>query len=94
MEYIIPGLIVFVGNVFSGSPGSKQWEFVTALFGWVAVIALVLWLAFQIVGSEFWARQILLPIWLFCLLQALSRDHLKILKPIADRWLKRRNLGE
>ena len=94
MELIIPGVIVFVGNVFSGSPGSRQWEFITALFGWSAVVALTFWLACAVLGVEIWARQIFLPIWTLCLLQALSRDYTKVLKPIANRWMKRRNLGD
>ena len=61
MEYVIPAAIVLFGNVFSGSRGSRQWETVTALFGWVAGIAGALWLLCLFLGSEFWARQIFFP---------------------------------
>ena len=102
MEYVIPAVIVLIGNVFSGAPGSRQWETVTALFGWVACIAITLWLLCLVLGwvlgwvlgLEFWARHVLFPIWIFCLLQALSRDYEKFLKPLADRWLRRRNQTE
>jgi len=94
MELIIPGVIVFVGNVFSGSPGSRQWKLITALLGWSAGGALILWAACAVLGADLWARQIFLPIWTFCLLQALSRDYTRLLKPMADRWTKRQNLGE
>ena len=94
MEYIIPAAIVFAGNAFSGSPGSRAWNLVSALFSWSAAVAMSLWLASLIFGFEFWARHIFFPIWAFCLLQILSRDYFGIVKPIADRWLKRRNLGE
>ena len=94
MEYLIPAVIVFIGNVFSGSPGSRQWQVVSALFGWGAVAGMSIWLVCLFTGSEFWARQICFPIWVFCVLQLLSRDYLGIVKPIADRWVKRRNLGD
>ena len=94
MEYVIPAAIVLVGNVFSRSRGSRQWEVVSALFAWVAAITGALWLLCLLLGSEFWARQIFFPTWAFCLLQVLSRDYVKILKPIADRWSIRRNRGE
>ena len=94
MEYIIPAVIIFVGNLFSGSPGSRPWELISATFGWVGGTALLLWLVFSVVGSEFWARQIFFPVGALCLVQILSRDGLRILKPLADRWLKGRGLDD
>ena len=94
MELIIPALIVLVGNVFSGSPGSRRWEVVSELFGWIGAAAVLLTIGCFAVGWEFLGRHILFPIGAFCLLYVVSRDYEKILKPIADRWLKRRAKGE
>ena len=94
MELIIPAVIVFVGNVFSGSPGSRRWEFFSALFGWTGGAALLLWIVCSAIGWEFLGRHILFPIGAFCLLYVVSRDYEKILKPLVDRWLKRRAKGE
>ena len=94
MELIIPAVIVFIGNVFSGSRGSLRWQYVTALFGWTAGTALLLWFVGLFFLPEFWTQEILFPIWVFCLLQALTRDYEKILKPVVERWFKGRIKGE
>ena len=94
MELIIPALILLVGNVFSGSPGSRRWKVVSELFGWIGAAAVLLTIGCFAVGWEFLGRHILFPIGAFCLLYVVSRDYEKILKPIADRWLKRRAKGE
>ena len=92
MDLIIPSIIVFVGNVFSGSPESRRWAVVTALFGWAGGLAGALWLTSLILGSEFWARHIFFPIFVLSLVQVLSRDGLRILKPQVDQWFNRHNL--
>ena len=89
MELVIPAMIVLIGNLFSGSRGSLRWENVTAFFGWTAGTVFLLWLVGMFLLPEFWTREILFPIWAFCLLQALTRDYEKILKPVVDRWFKR-----
>ena len=94
MELIIPAAIVFVGNVFSGPRGSLRWEYVTAFFGWTGGIVLLLWFVGLFFLPGFWTRNILLPIWVFCLLQVLTRDYEKILKPVVDRWFKSSVKGE
>ena len=94
MELIIPAVIIFVGNVFSGSPGSLRWEYISAFFGWTGGAALLLWVVCLGIGWESLGRHILFPIAAFCLLYVASRDYERILKPFVDRWLKRRAKGE
>ena len=52
-----------------------------------------LWLLFVILSSFFnslsWVtNDILVPIWGFCLIQAVGRDCERLLKPVADHWMK------
>ena len=94
MDLIIPGIIVFAGNVLSGSRGSRRWEIVTALFGWTAGLAGALWLASLILGSEYWARHIFFPVFVLSVVQALSLDGIRILKWKVDQWFSRRDIGE
>ena len=74
MEYIIPAIVILVGNLFSAPPGSRRWEVVTAAFGWTAGITLCLWLVVGVFASQSWAAKYLVQVWAFCLLQALTRD--------------------
>ena len=39
---IVPAIIILVSNLFSGHPGSRRWEVITALFGYAAGISMVL----------------------------------------------------
>lgn len=80
MEYIITAVITLVGNLLSGPRGSKRWELVSAMFGWVGAIAMFLWFLNLIFGLEFW-KQVLFPVFAFFLTSALVRDYEKILKP-------------
>ncbi len=92
MEYIIAGTVILIGNLFSGKPGSLRWGKVTALFGWGAAFSLTLWLVLLVSGFESWANEILIPVFGFCLIQALTRDYERILRPVADLWLRRRDV--
>ena len=102
MEYIIPGIVILLGNLFSGSYKSRQWEIVTAMFGWTAAVAFILALvchalelaSFFLVGKvpafEYLATRVFWPVAGFSLVQAVSRDWEEILKPIVDQWVKSR----
>lgn len=91
MDYIIPAIIILVANLCSGAHGSTQWENVTAAFGWTGAVAFFLYLALLLVGvffpSVIWvANNILAPVACLSILQAVSRDYERVLKPIVDRW--------
>ncbi len=93
MEYIISAAIILVANVCSGNYGSRRWEYISAIFGWVGTIAFILWFIFLIIGfinsSMVWiAREFLFPVAGFCIFTFLGRDYEKIIKPCVDRWWK------
>ena len=97
MEYIVPAVVILVGNLFSGPHGSRQWERITALFGWAAVIAFTLWLIASVLslfGMGTRIAEFFVPVWVLCLLQAVSRDYERMLNPIVDRLTKYRNQSE
>lgn len=96
MEYMISALIILVANVCSGPYGSSRWELITAIFGWIGAMALMLGLIFLIFGfinsNMVWiAREFLFPLGVFCILTVLARDYEKIFKPLFDRWWKSRD---
>ena len=43
---IVPAIIILIGNLFSGHPGSRQWEVITALFCYATVISMMLLMIF------------------------------------------------
>mgnify|MGYP003673592052 CR=1 FL=1 len=67
---IIPAIVLLVANLMSGHHSSIRWEVVTAIFGWTALIGLLMFLA----AFTFWPA--------FCLLTALARDYERLLKPL------------
>lgn len=89
-EYLIPATVIVVGNLFSGPPGSRSWEIVTAVFGWATIVCVILSMAAYALGADRLLEAILLPAAAFSLIQALSRDYERILQPvknwIAARW--------
>ena len=91
IEYVIPAIVILAGNLFSGDPGSKRWECVTAIFGWTAAISFPIWFIVKVVNyfvtTPMWVNEVLPPVFLFCLLQAVSRDYERILKPIVNRCM-------
>ena len=88
MEYMITAAIVLAGNLFSGPRGSRQWEIVTALYGWCAAMASVAWFFSMIFGLDLW-RNIFFIALAFSLSTALARDYEKILKPIIEKLMSR-----
>lgn len=93
-EIIIPGIIIFVANIFSREHGSRRYEIVTAFFGWTATIFLVLGFISYVLSFIFaiyhMHAQILeniqkttFQIFILALVTAVTRDYEKILKPKA-----------
>lgn len=62
-----------------GRPGSRRWEIVTALFGWVAVFALLGWLIAKFAGLEDTAGW-LSSLFGACFGVAFKRDLVKLLR--------------
>lgn len=94
MEFIGPAAIVLFGNLFSGKYGSKRWEFVTACYGWLTVLSIVAYMIglFAVIFTDLGVSKetfnsYMVPIIGFAMMQALSRDYEKILRPFFDRWL-------
>ena len=94
MELVIPAIVILVGNLFSGGYGSRRWKYVTALFGWVGGVAGALGLLFTVLeafGVEPRIGRFFFYVSAFCVLQALSRDYERWLKPLVERWIAARN---
>jgi hypothetical protein len=79
---IVPAVIILVANLLSGKHTSLRWEYVTAIFGWGAVISLPAFLVVIIFFPGSSIANYLGQIAGFCILTALSRDYERILKPL------------
>ncbi len=79
---IVPAVIILVANLLSGKHTSLRWEYVTAIFGWGAVISLPAFLVVIIFFPGSSIANYLGQIAGFCTLTALSRDYERILKPL------------
>lgn len=100
MDYItgilVPSLIILIANIFSGNYGSYRYECITALFGWTACISLVLYLLvllFLVFFPSAWlqyGKQLLLAVFYFSIITAISRDYEKILKPFVSSSRKKK----
>lgn len=89
MDHLIPAMVIVIGNVCSGNPGSKRWEVVTALFGITSLISIVLFvLPFTRTSPAIpsWVPEGLIATAGFCMLQALTRDWERSLKLAIGRW--------
>jgi len=89
-DQIVPALVILVANILSGPHGSLRWEMVTALFGWMTVLALAGWIVTSLFPVLEPARSWMIQLMAFCFLTALSRDYEKILKPVVDALIERR----
>lgn len=78
---LVPALVILTANLMSGPHSSLRYEYVSACFGWLAVLTLPL----AMIGAVFWrdssATSYLMQISGFCMLTLLSRDYEKILRP-------------
>jgi hypothetical protein len=84
MDQIIPAAVLLFANLMSGRHGSRRYEMVTAVFGWMAGTSLLAWLIALWTASpqvQFYLAQV----WGFSLLTAVARDYEKILRPLF-RW--------
>ncbi len=79
---IIPAIVLLVANLMSGHHSSIRWEVVTAIFGWTALIGLLMFLAAFTFWPDSSAKDYLFQIAAFCLLTALARDYERLLKPL------------
>ena len=77
---IVPAIIILIANLMSGKHSSLRWEYVTAIFGWGAVITLPIFLVTVFFFQKSPITAYLGQLAGFCLLTALSRDYEKILR--------------
>lgn len=97
-EYLIPSLIILIANIFSGEHGSKHYEFVTAVFGWIAAVFLGLYITMPYLLWYFPSHYLeniqpfVTQVTWFSLVTAVARDYEKILKPLIDSWHKRKQV--
>ena len=91
---IVSATVILVSNLFSGHPGSRRWEAITAIFGWTAAVSMILLMFFSFasifsirLAEEL--REVLISACFFCMLQALTRDYERILKPLVSGWFER-----
>ena len=79
---IVPAVIILVANLLSGNHGSKRWENITAIFGWISCISIVAYALMAFLVSENTFGSYLVQIGTFTLITALARDYERILRPI------------
>jgi hypothetical protein len=79
---IVPALVVLVANLMSGKHGSQRYEKVTAIFGWLTVLSLALWLMLRMFLGARVTSQYVFQLAAFSLITALSRDYEKWLRPL------------
>ena len=75
----IPALIIIVSNVFGGEHDSERYSIVTAFFGWLAGICILLGLLIGFFSSDF--SSYFYQVGMFSMITAISRDYERILKP-------------
>lgn len=82
LSQIVPAVVVLVANLLSGPHSSQRWEYVTAIFGWGAVMSLLALLVVSVAVPGSKATAYLSHIFDFCIFTALSRDYERILRPL------------
>lgn len=82
---IIPAMITLMAAVFSGSRSSFRWEIVTAIFGWTAVVSILLVVVSWPFAVATGMRPFLYQLIGFSLITAIGRDYEKMLAPLF-RW--------
>ena len=94
---IVAAIVILISNLISDRSGSRRWETITAVFGYTAAISMMLLIFFSF-ASIFSIRlmreahEVLISMCFFCMLQALTRDYERILKPLVNDWFERRRL--
>lgn len=90
---LIPTLVILISNVFSDR--SRNYEYITALFYWVAITGFILYFFLMFVSLFFqypwlqYCKQLWLSVGSFSLFAALSRDYEKRLKQIIFTWRRK-----
>jgi hypothetical protein len=76
----IPAVIIVFSNVFGGEHDSERYSVVTAFFGWLAGICILLWLLLSIFRFDF--SIYFFQVGMFGMITAVSRDYERIFKTI------------
>lgn len=76
----IPAAIIIFSNVFGGEHDSQRYSVVTAFFGWLAGICILLWLLLGVFSSDF--SSYFFQVGIFSLITAVSRDYERIFKTL------------
>lgn len=76
----IPAVIIVFSNVFGGEHNSERYSVVTAFFGWLAGIFILLWLLLGIFSFDF--SSYFFQVSMFSMITAVSRDYERIFKTI------------
>ena len=84
----IPAAIIMFANVFGGEHNTYRYEKMTALFGWVAGISILLSFMLPLLGDNL--RGYLLQIGMFSMITAVSRDYEKLFKYVFKNKSKRK----
>ena len=79
---IVPAIVIVLCNVYGGEPGTHQYQFTTAWFGWMAVATML--------PALFMPGSLVCDVFLFSLIAALSRDYEPTLRSVRDNWNRRR----
>ena len=79
---IVPAVVILVANLLGGRHGSVRWEYVTAVFGWVALASLPAALLVTAFAHDSWSRHYLWQLSGFSFITALSRDYEELLRPL------------
>lgn len=82
----IPAAIIVLSNVFGGEHDSLCYSVVTAVFGWLAGICILLWLPISLFSSDF--SNYVFQVGMFSFITAVSRDYERIFKTLFKRESK------
>lgn len=76
---IIPAAIIVIVNLVGGNHNSVKYEFISAIFGWLSGISILLYFVAIWVIPE--VSDYLLQVVMFSMITIISRDYERILKP-------------
>jgi|TARA_R110002060_G_scaffold9059_1_gene13481 hypothetical protein len=79
----VPALIIMFANLFGGKHNNQRYEFITAVFGWLAGFSLIIYFVLDWINLEF--ANYFLQVGVFSLITAVTRDYERILKPLFDK---------
>jgi hypothetical protein len=79
-DQLVPAVILLIANLMSGPHGSKRYEVVTAVFGWLTAISVTALLVVSVVAARSPAKPYLFQICAFSFITAMARDYEKYLR--------------